>query len=241
MNVKETLARINNLSVKRQDKRNSNRQDTESPSPQAVRKSTNKLANLTASSRLFSCALCLMVGEPQLSKANRPERAVDTAFAFGKIQLSEDDGEYKDNIEDENRSEEQLIEETDDDETEEDHPPEAELIGGIELPSWRQISSELENPEGHKENRRIPSNSSIAEPTQGSGQGPIRFASSEKQFDSFANIFLSEMISVLWDGEDQDLYLKWVKGRKRPARLFWRNEYFLSLLPRFNLVISKLI
>ena len=76
------------------------------------------------------------------------------------------------------------------------------------------------------EGRQIPSNSSIAGPDQGSGQGPIRFASSEKQSDMFANMFLSEIISVLWgmDSEDQNLSLQWVQGRTRPVRLVWRQE-----------------
>jgi hypothetical protein len=102
--------------------------------------------------------------------------------------------------------------------------------GITELPSWSQLSS---SPA--VSGRRVASNSSISNPSQGSGEGPFRLASCEKECDLFANAFSTETIDLLWgmNGSDENLKLDWVRGRKRPTRLIWRSRYDLIFFAKY--------
>ena len=69
--------------------------------------------------------------------------------------------------------------------------------------------------------KRVASNASIAAPDQDSGKGPVMYAVREKECDSFANDFCSELIGNLW--RKDGLGLDWVIGRRFQPKLVWRN------------------
>jgi hypothetical protein len=74
--------------------------------------------------------------------------------------------------------------------------------------------------------QRVPSNATIADHEQNSGEGPVTFAVREKECDRFANSFCSETIQLLW--RKGGLKLDWVVGRKFSPRLIWRNGYTIK-------------
>lgn len=81
----------------------------------------------------------------------------------------------------------------------------------------RQESTDAKTPSN---SQRVPSNASIAAPEKDSAEGPTLFAAREKESDTFANLFCSELIGLLW--RKDRLQLDWVRGRRFPPRLVWR-------------------
>ena len=82
-------------------------------------------------------------------------------------------------------------------------------------------------PAGAKSSqRRIVSDSSIADPSQDSGEGVTIYSAKEKECDSFANLFSSETIELLWP--DTGLELDWPTGRRHKPKLEWSEGYPFS-------------
>jgi hypothetical protein len=69
--------------------------------------------------------------------------------------------------------------------------------------------------------RRIPSGSSMSDPTQDSAGGVRVLASKEKTSDSFANQLLHYIVGVIWPG---GVRLDWVRGRNSKTTLRWNDS-----------------
>ena len=92
------------------------------------------------------------------------------------------------------------------------------------------IRNESSTQSSHS-SRRIPSGSSMSDPSQDSAGGVRILAVKEKTVDTFANQLVWYVISGLWPG---GVSLDWVRGRDSKTTLRWNDAYTTS----FSLLLT---